>query len=63
MPELYGSRGITLTYVTGAIIRDKKGKEYIDFYCSSGVARAGYCHPYLVKTLQEASKCPGRQVE
>lgn len=58
MSELYGSRGITLTYGNGAIIRDKKGKEYIDFYCSSGAALFGHCHPYLVKTLKEASKMP-----
>lgn len=58
MSELYGSRGITLTYGNGAIIRDKEGKEYIDFYCGSGAALFGHCHPYLVKTLKEASEMP-----
>lgn len=58
MSELYGSRGITLTYGNGAIIRDNEGKKYIDFYCGSGAALFGHCHPYLVKTLKEASEMP-----
>lgn len=58
MSELYGSRGITLTYGNGAIIRDKDGKEYIDFYCGSGAALFGHCHPSLVKALKEASEMP-----
>ncbi|WP_286975347.1 aspartate aminotransferase family protein [Acetomicrobium sp. UBA5826] len=58
MSELYGSRGITLTYGNGAIIKDNEGKEYIDFYCGSGAALFGHCHPYLVKTLKEASEMP-----
>lgn len=58
MQGLYGSRGITLSGGHGAIVEDVNGNAYIDFYCGSGAALFGHCHPYLVKALKEASEKP-----
>jgi len=37
----------------GAIARDARGREYVDYVCSWGPLIAGHCHPRVVAALQE----------
>ncbi len=37
----------------GAIVRDARGREYVDYVGSWGPLIAGHCHPRVVAALQE----------
>jgi acetylornithine/LysW-gamma-L-lysine aminotransferase len=43
---------------SGAAVRDDRGREYLDFYCGSGAALFGHCHPVLVEALRKAAESP-----
>ena len=58
MSGIYGSRGLTVVSGAGATVRDDKGREYLDFYCGSGAALFGHCHPVLVEALRKAAESP-----
>ncbi|NLB83451.1 MAG: aspartate aminotransferase family protein [Synergistaceae bacterium] len=58
MSGIYGNRGLTVLSGSGATIRDEQGKEYLDFYCGSGAALFGHCHPVLVEALSRAAHSP-----
>ncbi len=55
---IYGSRGLTVVSGAGAAVRDDRGREYLDFYCGSGAALFGHCHPVLVEALRKAAESP-----
>ena len=58
MSGIYGSRGLTVVSGSGAAVRDDRGREYLDFYCGSGAALFGHCHPVLVEALRKAAESP-----
>ena len=37
----------------GAVVKDIKGKEYLDFFSGIAVTNLGHCHPKIIKAIQD----------
>lgn len=58
MSGIYGGRGLVIASGSGTTVRDGEGRKYLDFFCGSGAALFGHCHPVLVEALRAASDSP-----
>ncbi len=56
--SLYGGRSLEIVAGEGVTVRDRSGREYIDFLCGHGAALFGHGHPDLRAALVEASALP-----
>lgn len=52
----YSRRPISLVDGKGTVVKDSKGKSYLDFTSGIAVLCLGHAHPSLVKALQEQSE-------
>ena len=56
MANVYSRKEIVLVKGKGAVVWDIKGKEYLDFTSSYGVAALGHSHPKIVNAINEQAK-------
>ncbi len=52
-PGCYPMRDLVLTGGRGALIRDDRGREYIDCVAGHGVANVGHAHPAVVESIRD----------
>ena len=58
MSNIYGGRGLEIAAGAGAVVRDAKGRSYVDFLCGNGSALFGHCHPVLAEAAEKALSSP-----
>ena len=58
MSNIYGGRGLEIAAGEGAVVRDAKGRSYVDFLCGNGSALFGHCHPVLAEAAEKALSSP-----
>jgi acetylornithine/LysW-gamma-L-lysine aminotransferase len=58
MSNIYGGRGLEIAAGAGAIVRDARGRSYVDFLCGNGSALFGHCHPVLTEAARKALSSP-----
>jgi acetylornithine/LysW-gamma-L-lysine aminotransferase len=56
MANVFSKKNIIIVKGKGAIVWDIKGKEYLDFTSSYGVAALGHCHPTIIKSIDQQAK-------
>ncbi len=63
--RMYADMPILIVEAKGAIVKDSKGREYIDLFSSHGVNFIGHCHPKVVDAIKRQSEkliCYGSDV-
>lgn len=54
--QVYKRYPITITEGKGAIVKDDKGKEYLDFLAGIAVNNVGHCHPKVVEAIKNQAE-------
>lgn len=56
LAQTYHRQPLVLVEGRGMVVRDIRGKEYLDFVGGIAVCALGHCHPALVKAISEQAK-------